>query len=86
MKINLPSYTQHYALSPIKTKEDAEKYNFSFTHDVDADYSIYWGLPTTKLHMHKKFGVMESGFFLGRNVYRYSRRLSEFFTKYKDGI
>tara|TARA_B100001564_G_C20639467_1_gene671345 strand:+ start:590 stop:1498 length:909 start_codon:yes stop_codon:yes gene_type:complete len=63
VKINLPSYTQHYGLSPIKTQEDAYKYNFSFVHDVDADYSIYWGLPTTKLHMHKKFGVMESGFF-----------------------
>jgi hypothetical protein len=63
MKIILPEYTKHYNLSPIVSEEQANVFGMTFEHDVDADYTIYWGIPTSKLHMHKKYGVMETGFF-----------------------
>lgn len=63
MKIVLPSYTQNYDLSPIKEESVANKYGMTFKNDKDADYSIYWGVASTGLHAHNKFGVMETGYF-----------------------
>ena len=63
MKIILPKYITHYNLCPIKTEEEANKFNMTYSHDDNADYTLYWGLNPTSLHHHKKYGVMETGFF-----------------------
>tara|TARA_R100000995_G_scaffold84129_1_gene61885 strand:- start:269 stop:1180 length:912 start_codon:yes stop_codon:yes gene_type:complete len=63
MNIILPSYSSHYNLCPIKSEEEANGYGMTYKHDNDADYTIYWGMNPTKLHSHKKYGVMETGFF-----------------------
>jgi hypothetical protein len=63
MKITIPSYSKNYNLSPIKSEKDANKYGLSFDKHDDCDYCLYWGLATTNLHVHKKYGVMETGFF-----------------------
>lgn len=63
MKIVLPKFTTHYDLCPIKNEQEAQNINMTFEHDENADYVIYWGLNDSKLHRHRKYGVMETGFF-----------------------
>jgi hypothetical protein len=63
MRIVLPKYVTNYNLCPIKTEEDANNFGMTFKEHPDSDYTIYWGINTTKLHAHKKYGVMETGFF-----------------------
>lgn len=63
MKIILPKYSMHYNLCPIKTEEDANNFDMTYENDVEADYTLYWGLNCGKLHSHQKYGVMETGFF-----------------------
>ena len=63
MTITLPKYATNYNLCPIKTEEEANKFDMTFEHNPNADYTIYWGCQTQKLHQHKKYGVMETGFF-----------------------
>ena len=63
MRIILPKYATNYNLCPIKTEKEANKYNMTYIENPDADYTLYWGLNTTRLHNHKKYGIMETGFF-----------------------
>lgn len=63
MKIILPKYATNYNLCPIKNEAEAENFGMTYRQDADADYTIYWGINTSKLHIHKKYGVMETGFF-----------------------
>lgn len=63
MEILLPSFTKNYNLSPIKTEEDANKYGMTFNPKARPDYCLYWGLNPSTLNIHKKYGVMETGFF-----------------------
>ena len=63
MKIILPKYSSHYNLCHIKDEKQANKFGMTYVHDPDADYTIYWGMNPTKLHNHRKYGVMETGFF-----------------------
>lgn len=64
MKIILPKYCTNYNLCPLKTEEEAKKYGFSYVPKKNGEeYIIYWGINNDKIHSHKKFGVMETGFF-----------------------
>lgn len=63
MNIVLPKYITNYNLCPLKNNSEARQYDLTFEHQNTPDYLIYWGLPTNKLNISKKFGVMETGFF-----------------------
>lgn len=66
MKIIIPKYSANYNLSPIKTEEEAQNSGFTYNAKKDGqEYIIYWGVNNNKMHAHKKFGVMETGFFNG---------------------
>ena len=62
-KIVLPKYASNYNLCPFTDESELSEYGFTFVPYKDSRYTIYWGINTTGLHVHKKFGVMESGFF-----------------------
>lgn len=63
MKIVIPEYAKNYNLCPFKNEEELNEYGLTFKHSALADYVIYWGLQSSKLNTHDKFGVMETGFF-----------------------
>jgi hypothetical protein len=63
MKIVLPKYSIHYDLCPIKGEEEANSFGLTYNEDTNADLTLYWGINTGKLHNHRKYGVMETGFF-----------------------
>lgn len=54
---------KNYNLCPIKGEEELNSYGFTYSTSVASDYVIYWGIPTSKLNLHNKYGVMETGFF-----------------------
>lgn len=63
MKIVLPKYATNYNLCPIKNEAEANELDLTFEDDGESDYVIYWGLSGNKLHTHKKYGIMETGYF-----------------------
>lgn len=63
MKITIPSYSKNYNLNPFDKDEDIQKYELTYLESLDSDYTVYWGLNTTKLNVHNKYGVMETGYF-----------------------
>lgn len=63
MRIVLPEYSKNYNLCPIKGEEELNSYGFTYSVSGTSDYVIYWGVATSKLNLHSKYGVMETGFF-----------------------
>jgi hypothetical protein len=64
MNIILPKYTTSYDLCPVRTEEEAKKLGLTYqSNNPGEDYIIYWGLNNHRMHAHKKFGVMETGYF-----------------------
>ena len=63
--ILFPSYATNYSLSPFSANEDLSKYglNIRDQEGIIPEYSIYWGNLPTINNKHKKYGVMETGFF-----------------------